>query len=218
MKNQSSLSGTKAAAVLFGILLLAPLTALHAAEKPLYHNDFTQPLGKEWFWGLGTWTAKDGVLRGFESGPRRHGPVKMLKLEARDLEVSFSFRTVGRATWASIIFNQEGGHLCNALFNTSKNQVRVLVHPRGGGKAEPLELLAESRPIAPVVWHSAIVKLAGTKLTVTLDGHTLAAEHTALNVMKTNLGLGGDSGGSEGEKAGALEFKELRVKGFFQEP
>jgi hypothetical protein len=30
------------------------------------------------------------------------------------------------------------------------------------------------------------------------------------------LGLGGDSGGPEGEKAGALEFKELRVKGFSQ--
>jgi len=61
-------------------MLLAPLTALHAAEKTPYQDDFTRPLGKEWFWGLGTWTAKNGVLRGFESGPRRHGPVKMLNL------------------------------------------------------------------------------------------------------------------------------------------
>jgi hypothetical protein len=30
--------------------------------------------------------------------------------------------------------------------------------------------------------------------------------------MKTNLGLGGDSGGPEGEKAGALEFQALRVR------
>ena len=194
------------------ILLLASLTAIHAAEKPLYQNDFTQPLGKEWFWGLGTWEAKGGVLRGFESGPRRHGPVKMLKLEARDLEVSFAFRTVGKATWASIIFNQEGGHLCNVLFNTSKNQVRVLVHPRAAEKAKPIELLTETRPLAPATWHTVTVKLAGTKLTVTLDGHTLTAEHPALNAMKTNIGLGGDSGGPEGEKAGALEFRELRVR------
>ena len=198
--------------LIIAALLVAPLAVLHAVEKPLYQNDFTQPLGKEWFWGLGTWRAKDGVLRGFESGPRRHGPVKMLKLEARDLEVSFSFRTVGKAAWASIIFNQEGGHLCNVLFNTGKNQVRVMVHPRAVEKAKPIELLAEALAIAPEVWHSATVKLAGTKLTITLDGHTLTAEHPALNVVKTSLGLGGDSGGPEGEKAGALEFKELRVR------
>jgi len=193
-------------------VFLCTLSVANAADRPLYQNDFAQPLGKEWFWGLGTWTAKDGVLRGFESGPRRHGPVKMLKLEARDLEVSFSFRTVGKATWASIIFNQEGGHLCNVLFSTSKNQVRVLVHPRSAEKAKPIELLAETRPIAPAAWHNATVKFASTKLTVMLDSHALTAEHPALNVVKTNFGLGGDSGGPEGEKAGVLEFKELRVR------
>jgi hypothetical protein len=183
-----------------------------AATKPPYQNDFTQPLGKEWFWGLGTWTSKDGVLRGFESGTRRHGPVKMINVEARDIEVSFSFRTIGKATWASIIFNQEGGHLCNVLFNTDKNQIRALVHPRGDEKTKPVELLAETRTIARESWHSATVKLSGAKLAITLDGQTLNAEHPALEAIKTNFGLGGDSGGPEGEKAGALEFKELRVK------
>jgi len=198
MKHQSSRFGPKLVSGLFGGLLLAPLAALHAADQPLYQNDFTQALGKEWFWGLGTWESKDGVLRGFESGPRRHGPVEMLKLEARDLEVSFFFRTVGKAPWASIIFNQEGSHLCNVLFNTSKNQVRVLVHPRDAAKGVTIELLAETRPIAPVAWHSANVKIAGTKLTITLDGQPLTAEHAALNVVKTSFGLCGDSGGPEG--------------------
>ncbi len=31
---------------------------------------FIGDLSDDWFWGLGTWTVKDGILRGFESGPR----------------------------------------------------------------------------------------------------------------------------------------------------
>jgi hypothetical protein len=30
---------------------------------------------------------------------------------------------------------------------------------------------------------------------------------------KITFGLGGDSGGPEGEKAGALEFRKLKIKG-----
>ena len=40
----------------------------------LLDESFATELSDDWFWGLGTWTAKDGILRGFESGPRRYGP------------------------------------------------------------------------------------------------------------------------------------------------
>jgi thiol:disulfide interchange protein DsbC len=65
-------------------LLLTALSA-HAAEpKVILEEKFDAELSKDWFWGLGTWGAKDGVLRGFESGARRHGPVKMHKLPLKD--------------------------------------------------------------------------------------------------------------------------------------
>ena len=52
--------------------ILLSSTLLAAEPKLLLEDPFTQ-LSPEWFWGLGTWTAKDGVLRAFESGERRHG-------------------------------------------------------------------------------------------------------------------------------------------------
>ena len=70
--------------------------SLHAADpgqsKPPIEESFTGPLSEEWFWQLGTWTAKDGVLRGFESGPRRHGPAKVRRVRFHDATVELEFR------------------------------------------------------------------------------------------------------------------------------
>ncbi|MEQ9067540.1 MAG: hypothetical protein RLO18_12490, partial [Gimesia chilikensis] len=63
------------------ILCISFQWQLSAAEvtpdTPLLQETFQEPLSKDWFWGLGTWKAEQGILRGYESGPRRHGPVKM---------------------------------------------------------------------------------------------------------------------------------------------
>jgi hypothetical protein len=57
--------------------LLVSLGSALSAEPPIaLEETFQQPLSADWHWGLGTWIAKDGVLRAFESGERRHGPVK----------------------------------------------------------------------------------------------------------------------------------------------
>ena len=77
-------------------LLLAPLAALAAEPKVILEEKFDQELSKDWFWGLGTWNAKDGVLRGFESGARRHGPVKVHRLPLKDGIVEADFRLIGR--------------------------------------------------------------------------------------------------------------------------
>lgn len=69
-------------------LLVGPLLA--AEPKVLLEETFTSELSKDWFWGLGTWKAENGVLRGFESGARRHGPVKVRKLPLQDAIVSAS--------------------------------------------------------------------------------------------------------------------------------
>ena len=41
--------------------------------------------------------------------------VRELRLAVQDLELSASFRTLGRAQWASFAFEQEGGHLDDDL-------------------------------------------------------------------------------------------------------
>jgi hypothetical protein len=181
---------------------------LVAAPAVLLEETFDRDLGKEWFWGLGTWTAKDGVLRGFESGPRRHGPVKVRKLPLRDAVVECEFRLVGKATFAGIIFNgsQERGHIVHLVM--SKDQLRLLAHPK---KGENVELLKQPAKLAPGEWHRVRLEFKGPNLTATVAGKTIAARHDCIAEEKLTFGLGGESGGPEGEKAGALEFRHLKI-------
>ena len=65
-------------------LVLGAAFAVSAEPSVLLEETFDQPLSTGLYWGLGTWSAKDGVLRGFESGDRRHGPVNMRKLTMSD--------------------------------------------------------------------------------------------------------------------------------------
>ena len=91
---------------LFGVVLCALVASLAVASEPsLTQEPFDRELSADWHWGLGTWTAKDGVLRGYESGPRRHGPVKMRRCSLGDGIVECDFRLKGKATFAGIIFN-----------------------------------------------------------------------------------------------------------------
>ena len=191
-------------------LLLAPLAALHAAEKLPVQDDFTQPLGKDWFWGLGTWTTKDGILRGYESGPRRHGPVKMRRLSLRNGVVECEFRLEGKATFAGIIFNgsQERGHIVHLVMG--KDKVRILAHPKKGVN---VELLSQPHTLAAGQWHRVKIDFRGSQIIATVDDKTFTATHDCIAEEKLSFGLGGDSGGPEGEKAGALEFRKLKISG-----
>lgn len=169
---------------------------------------FEGPLSTDWFWGLGTWTASNGVLRGFESGPRRHGPVKMRRFPMRDGAVDFEFRLIGKASFAGIIFNgsQERGHLVHLVLE--KERIRVLAHP---SKGESVEVLKQPRALAAGEWHHVRVELKGAVLSATVDGASVEARHDCIAEEKLTFGLGGDSGGPEGESAGALEFRNLTM-------
>ena len=57
------------------------------------------------------------------------------------------------------------------------------------------------------------IEYKGETLTATIDCTTVSASHPCIAEEKQTLGLGGDSGGPAGEKAGALEFCELKIKG-----
>lgn len=179
-----------------------------AVPQTLLEESFTTELSKEWFWGLGTWTAKDGVLRGFESGPRRHGPVKMRKLPLNDAVIDCDFRLEGKATFAGIIFNgsQERGHIVHLVMGT--DTLRILAHPKMG---EHLDLLKLPYVLVVGDWHHVKIEFKGETITATLDGKTFTASHPCITEEKQTFGLGGDSGGPEGEKAGALEFRGLKV-------
>ena len=201
---------------LIAAFLLAVPAALPAAETnapaatTLLEEKFETPLSKEWFWGLGTWEARDGVLRGFESGPRRHGPVKMRKFPPHGAVVECEFRLSGKATFAGIIFNgsQERGHLAHVVMG--REELRLLAHPK---KGETVELLKQPFPLAADAWHGVRIEFKGSTLTATVDGKVFTGESPAIAEEKVSLGLGGESGGPEGEKAGTLEFRNLKIRG-----
>lgn len=185
-----------------------PLIAAPSGESVVLDEKFMAELSPEWFWSLGTWTVKDGVLRGFESGERRHGPVKMRKLVLNDAVVECQFRLDRGATFAGIIFNgsRERGHLVHLVMGRA--QLRVIAHPR---KGETLELFKEARPLAVNEWHRVKIEFSGPKMTATIGGKTIIVTHDCIDGEKLSFGLGGDSGGPGGEKAGALEFRGLKI-------
>ena len=192
---------------ILGLLLFA--VATHAAEpKIILEEKFDQELSKEWFWGLGTWSAKDGVMRGFESGARRHGPVKVHKLPLKDGIVECDFRLIGKASFAGIIFNgsQERGHICHLVMTTK--ELRILAHPK---KGENKELAKVPVQLPPETWHHVRIVFNGDKLEATVDGNIIRGSAPCIAEEKLTFGLGGESGGPTGEKAGALEFRRLRV-------
>ncbi|WP_395718549.1 family 16 glycoside hydrolase [Prosthecobacter sp.] len=194
---------------LLAALIFAFVMQLRAVEPAvLLQESFQEDLSKDWFWGLGTWKAENGVLRGFESGARRHGPVKMRKLPLKDATVECEFRLEGRATFAGIIFNgsQERGHLVHLVMG--KDQLRILAHPK---KGETKELLKTPAKLAVGDWHRVKLVFKGPTMTATIDDQTISAENACIAEEKLTFGLGGDSGGPEGEKAGALEFRSLKI-------
>ena len=189
-------------------LIFSACIALAAEPSASIEEKFDAPLSADWFWGLGTWTAKDGVLRGFESGARRHGPVKMRKFPMKDGTLECEFRLIGRAAFAGIIFNgsQERGHIVHLVMGTDK--LRLLAHPKMG---ESAELLSQPNALATGEWHRVKIVLGGATITAEVDGKTFTATHPCIAEEKQTFGLSGDSGGPEGEKVGALEFRKLKI-------
>jgi hypothetical protein len=189
-------------------LVLSAGSAFSAEPNVLLEEKFDQPLSADWHWGLGTWTAKDGVLRGFESGERRHGPVKVHKLTMTDAVIECEFRLIGKASFAGIILNgaQERGHIVHLVMG--KDHLRVFAHPK---KGESIGLLKQDNPLTIDEWHRVRLELKGDTLTATIDKTQITATAPCIADQKLSFGLGGESGGPEGEKAGALEFRALKI-------
>lgn len=194
--------------ILCCFLFILPADA--ANPKVLLQESFTTAeLSPDWFWGLGTWEITHGILRGFESGPRRHGPVKMRRLTFKDATIECGFRLTGKATFAGIIFNgsQDRGHLVHLVMG--RDHVRVLAHPSKGQNVELVKIPAK---LSPEEWHHVKLQFQNQTLIATIDSaQTITATHPCIAEQKQTFGLGGDSGGPEGEKAGTLEFRSLLI-------
>ncbi len=199
------------------LLALLGLTGLSAtAAEPVTFvapgatlaSTFEGFLPEQCAWSLGTWKLQDGVLRGFESGPRRHGPVTVQKLDYRQADIRFEFRLVGKAAYVILPMDgsRERGHLLNVVLG--RKSFRIIAHP---AKGQSLDLVRETIEPPQREWQPVRVVLRDQTVTVDYAGRTWTATHAAVAEAKAGLGLGGDSGGPEGEKAGAIEFRHLRV-------
>ena len=199
----------KISRILICIVLFSSTVVKADESLVLLEGSFQKPLSGEWYWGLGTWKSDKGVLRGYESGPRRHGPVKMRRFLLGVGIVDFDFRLVGKAKFAGIIFNgsQARGHIVHLVI--SRDQVRILGHVEKG-KSDTL--LQESHQINLDKWNHARVQFDGTSMVVSVNDKKFAVKADYLAERKQTFGLGGDSGGPEGEKVGALEFRNLRIR------
>jgi hypothetical protein len=132
----------------------------------------------------------------------------MRKLTLTDAVIEFEFRLEGKANFAGIIFNgsQERGHILHLVM--AKDRIKILGHPK---KGENVELLNQEHSLAAGVWHRVKLELRGEMLSVTLNSTSISTKAPFIAESKISFGLGGDSGGPEGEKAGALEFRNLKI-------
>jgi len=151
---------------------------------------------------------KDGVLRAFESGERRHGPVKQRRFAFTEADVHFEFRLEGKASFASFPIDgtRERSHILN--FVMGRDAFRIIAHPK---KGENLDLVREKITLADSEWHPVHIVLKGETITVEFNGRTWTAKHPVVAEPKAQFGFGGESGGPAGEKAGALEFRKLKI-------
>jgi hypothetical protein len=198
----------KIVSTVFLSLIVGAAFAFSAEPDILLEETFEQPLSADWHWGLGTWTVKDGVLRAFESGERRHGPVKQRHFAFSEADVRFEFRLEGKASFASFPIDgtRERSHILN--FVMGRDVFRIIAHPK---KGENVDLVREKITLADRDWHPVHIVLKDETITVEFNGRTWTAKHPVVAEPKANIGVGGESGGPAGEKAGALEFRRLKI-------
>ena len=212
---------TCAAAI--GVMLFAPCDV--AAEQPDVVEDFQQVLSKNWGFTLGTWTAADGVLTAFESGPRRHGPVKMRNLVFQSAKFDYEFRLNGDARYSAIkgtgqINGHKSAHFVVFMstkdcqykqrFTRGKTIKIIVFEPTPSGLAK-IDLLDAPLDLENDKWHRASIEVIDNRILVDVNGQKFEAKHETLALPSTEFGLGGESGGPAGENAGTLQFKNLRV-------
>lgn len=193
--------------VLNALAAFLSLSNLQGAEPAKGWSEDFQTLGKEWKSNLGTWTAKEGVLRGFQSGKRNHGPSLNRRIDQRNFRLEWEFRMEGKAAFSGLGFNRSTkGHLLHLV--TGRKGVKLIAHPGEG--EETVYPIQDAQPLSANEWHHAVLEIRGPNFLLEINGRKLSAEHPCIAEVKGTLILGGGSGGPEGEAAGALEYRNLK--------
>ena len=163
-------------------MLFAPCDV--AAEQPDVVEDFQQVLSKNWGFTLGTWTAADGVLTAFESGPRRHGPVKMRNLVFQSAKFDYEFRLNGDARYSAIkgtgqINGHKSAHFVVFMstkdcqykqrFTRGKTIKIIVFEPTPSGLAK-IDLLDAPLDLENDKWHRASIEVIDNRILVDVNG------------------------------------------------
>ena len=136
----------------------------------------------------------------------------MQKLAFTDATFDFDVRLIGKAQWASVVFNNDDGHLFIVTLVRSSGTLVINKSARKDDPASKPERIAEvPLKIAPDVWQHVRIRMAGDTIAVVVGDVSATGKHAVIAMPKTQFGLSGDSGGPEGEKMGALEFRNLII-------
>jgi hypothetical protein len=180
----------------------------HRFKKILLDEKFTEPLSPEWSWGMGTWISQKGVLRCYESGERRHGPMKNRMLNFQNATIDVDFKLERKANGICINFDGCKGRSRLLMVCAATDSVKLVVFPNKG----QLEYAyADALFLDKDTWHHLSIKVNGKEVTARLEGKQFSATADCINEEKCALGLEADTGGPEGESAGAVEFRKLVV-------
>lgn len=178
-----------------------PKTWMAVRGPLLLKDDFNEPPEKEWKIMAPVWETVDGVLKATHTPPiaTNHGPVMQRQLTMKTVVVQVEIKLEGKAH-AVLHFNKANGHLCRALL--TPEAFYIIRRDSGADKGTRLE--TSESPIAPGLWHTLVVELAGNEMVATLDGgKPLIGRRDDLDQDKTALLL--EAGG------GTAWFRNLRV-------
>lgn len=157
--------------------------------------------GKTWSVAKGDWSVKDGALAGAFKESDHHPAVLMLGVPNRNSIIQFAFRFEGGKGFA-LSYNSAKGH----LFRISVNGEGLTVmkdRDKKDKKSKTLSLAEAAGKIAPGEWHTMLVEVKGTKVSVQTDtGLTATVENSELDVDKT---------GYRFVTAGSVTLDEVKV-------
>lgn len=142
-------------------------------------------LGKKWAVNKGTFEIVDGAVAGSEKPADKHAAVLTCKVPNRNSAIQFSFK-LGDAKAFHLSFNKKRGHLFRVIV-TPKGVVLRTDKPGKKSTIKPVMLAKSTNKLSPKEWHTMLVEVRGTEVSVQLDnGTTLKGSHDSLDVDKPN--------------------------------
>lgn len=141
-------------------------------------------LEKPWTIPKGDWQVKDGAVIGKEKTADMHPAVLNLGLPKHDSIIRFSFKLDG-AKMFNLSFNHAKGHLFRVIVSPDALSLNKDAD-KADEASKPLLLGKVEAKFAPGEWHTMLVEVKGTKVTVQTDnGVRVETNHPALDVDKT---------------------------------